>query len=388
MNGALRLGLAHARHNLGRVLLLSSLVFLSLTLPLGTNSVSSRFATEVRARAAGTPLTIGARGSRFDLVMACLYFRDARADDILLRDVRPLATEGAATVIPLRIGHSARGLPLVATVPDYHQFRAHTLRSGRLPQRVGEVVVGSAAARRLDVSVDNLLASDPRGMFDIARSTTLQLRVVGILARTHTPDDNVVFTDLRTAWVLEGYGHAHAASSAVPDSLKMEAGQSGPILSEALALDATVSPADAGRFHLHAAEDSLPLSGAIVAPESEKAMSLLKARINASGRMQAVVPLHVVEEMLTHVGRVQALVNAISFVLAIATIAALLVVAKLAATIRHRETLTLVRIGASKGFVVTVFLWEYVIVLLLGGAAALAVWAVVLTLGADLVKLL
>ena len=165
-------------------------------------------------------------------------------------------------------------------------------------------------------------------------------------------------------------------------------GQSGPVLSEALALDASVTPADAGRFHLHAAEDSLPLSGAIVAPESEKSLSLLKARINATSGMQAVVPLQVVEEMLTHVARVQSLVNAISVVLAVATVAALLVVAKLAATIRHRETLTLVRIGASKGFVVTVFLWEYAIVLVLGGAATLLAWAVVLVVGADLVKLL
>ena len=320
--------------------------------------------------------------------MACLYFRDARADDIALRDVRQFATEGTATVIPLRIGHSARGLPLVATVPDYHQFRTHTLRSGRLPQRVGEVVIGAGAAGRLNIAVNDLLGSDPRDMFDIARTATLQLRVVGILARTHTSDDDVLFTDLRTAWVLEGYGHAHAAASAVPGSLMVESGQSGPVLSEALALDATVAPADAGRFHLHAAEDSLPLSGAIVAPNSEKAMSLLKARINASSGMQAVVPLQVVEEMLTHVGRVQALVNAISVVLAIATIAALLVVAKLAATIRHRETLTLVRIGASKGFVATLFLWEYVIVLVLGGAATLFAWTVVLAVGADLVKLM
>jgi len=388
LNGALGLAIAHARHHRGRVVLLSSMVFLSMILPLGTNAISSRFATEVRSRASDTPLTIGARGSRFDLVMACLYFRNARADDIALRDVRPLASAGNATIIPLRIGHSARGVPIVATAPDYHQFRDHGLRSGHLPQRVGEVVVGAAAARRLGVSVDDLLGSDPSGMFDIARTATLQLRVVGVLTRTHTPDDDVLFTDLRTAWVLEGFGHAHAEAAVVPESLKVQSGASAPVLSEALALDASMAPKDAARFHLHASEDSLPLSGAILAPDSEKTTSLLKARINASGGMQAVVPLQVVEEMLTHVGRVQALVNAISMVLAASTLAALVIVARLAATIRQRETLTLVRIGASERFVASVFLWEYAIVLGLGGAATIVAWGVVVAVGADLVKLL
>lgn len=388
MKGSLLLAVAHARHHRGRVLLLSSLVFLSMVLPLGTNSVSARFATEVRARASDTPLVIGAKGSRFDLVMSCLYFRNSREEDIAMRDVRSLVAAGSATVIPLRLGHSARGNPIIATVPDYHQYRGHVLKRGHLPQRVGEVTLGDGAARRLGASLGDLVGSDPSGMFDIARTATLQLRVVGLLAATHTPDDNVLFTDLRTAWVLEGYGHAHAAASDVPDSLKVESGKAEPVLSEALALDATVAAADAGRFHLHAAEESLPLTGAILVPDGEKTMSLLKARINASGRMQAVVPMQVVEEMLTHVGRVQALVNGISVVLAGSTLAAMFIVAQLAATIRQRETLTLVRIGASKGFVLRLFLWEYAIVLGLGGAATLLTWAVLAAVGADLVKLL
>ena len=33
--------------------------------------------------------------------------------------------------------------------------------------------------------------------------------MVGILAPTSTPDDEAVFVDIKTAWVISGIGHGH-----------------------------------------------------------------------------------------------------------------------------------------------------------------------------------
>ena len=35
------------------------------------------------------------------------------------------------------------------------------------------------------------------------------MNVVGILHKSPSPDDQAVFVDLKTAWIIEGFGHGH-----------------------------------------------------------------------------------------------------------------------------------------------------------------------------------
>ena len=46
-------------------------------------------------------------------------------------------------------------------------------------------------------------------MYDLSAEYPLKMRVTGILAPTGTPDDLAVFTDVKTAWVIDGIGHGH-----------------------------------------------------------------------------------------------------------------------------------------------------------------------------------
>ncbi len=46
--------------------------------------------------------------------------------------------------------------------------------------------------------------SSPESVFDITGVYPLKMNVVGILQPTGTPDDDAVFVDVKTAWVIGG----------------------------------------------------------------------------------------------------------------------------------------------------------------------------------------
>ena len=65
MSGLARLAWRQARHASGRSTLLVAAVAVALFVPLASQVLTLRFDRALRARAASTPLVVGAAGSRF-----------------------------------------------------------------------------------------------------------------------------------------------------------------------------------------------------------------------------------------------------------------------------------------------------------------------------------
>ena len=68
----------------------------------------------------------------------------------------------------------------------------------------GECVLGSTAADVAGVGLDGHVYSAPETVFDLAGVYPLKMKVVGVLKPAGTPDDLVVFVDVKTAWIIEG----------------------------------------------------------------------------------------------------------------------------------------------------------------------------------------
>jgi putative ABC transport system permease protein len=122
-----------------------------------------------------------------------------------------LDPESGGFAIPLQIGDNYRGLPIVATTPEFftrfepvagHPWR---LREGRFFERPWEVVVGAVAARQAGLRVGSHIhlthGADERGH----EHHEFGYDVVGILEPTGSSHDRALFTDLISAWIL----HAH-----------------------------------------------------------------------------------------------------------------------------------------------------------------------------------
>ncbi len=388
MRGVLWLSWRHLLHHRVRSGITIACVAAAVFLPVTTQLLLLRYQTDLTARADATPLLAGARGSRFDLTLAALYFRPATLPTVPFAQVRAIGATGWAAPIPLHQRFTAQRHPIVATTPEYYEL--HRLRAvrGTLPLRLGEVVLGHDVAAALDLDVGATLFSDPTDLYDLSRPPALKMQVCGVLARTGSADDGAVFVDLKTAWILEGLAHGHEDARDADPSLVLAQTDEVVSLGPALRSYQEVTDDNAHTFHVHADDTQLPLTAIIALPFDEKAATLLKARFDGSGQWQMVTPRAVVDDLLAAVLRVKRVLDVLALLLGLST--ALLVGLQLLLSMRLRagEMRTLRRIGCSPGTVRRLHATE--LALLAIGALLVAAGLTVATLALvpDLVRAL
>jgi putative ABC transport system permease protein len=181
-----------------RSLTVVACIVLVAALPVALGRILEETEEQLMARAATTPLLLGAKGSSLDLVMSAVYFGGQTPDPISLAEVERIEETDLAYAIPVHTGFSARGAPSVGTTIDYLDFRELSIDAGRSFALLGESVLGAGVARRLGLAPGDSLVSSPESFFDLAGAYPLKTKVVGVLAPSGTPDDLAVFVDLKT----------------------------------------------------------------------------------------------------------------------------------------------------------------------------------------------
>ncbi|MEO0389262.1 MAG: ABC transporter permease [Pseudomonadota bacterium] len=273
MTDTLFLALAYIRHTAVRSAVLIVALALILFVPLATRLVLSAAETQLTARAEATPLMIGARGSALDLLMNGLYFTDARPERISMAAADAVWDSGLAIALPLHVQYRARGAPVVGTTLDYFAFRGLEVRDGRGLALLGEAVVGARAAARLGLRPGDTVVTDPETLFDLAGTYPLELSVVGVFAPTGSADDDAVFVDVQTAWVIEGIGHGHDDIVAADMVVREDA--AGRVASAALRQFTRITPETIDSFHFHGDPAGFPLSSVIAVPPDARSAAVL-----------------------------------------------------------------------------------------------------------------
>lgn len=378
MKGVWLLSWRHTLHHRGRTIILTLCIAVSLFLPAAANRLIGRYRSELVARADATPLVAGAKGNRFDLTLAALYFRQSELDTVPYSECVNVSHEGLGIGIPLNVRFTAREkYPIVATSPEYFELRGLRAASGRLPTTIGEVAVGHDVAEAEDLAVGSYLFSNQREQLELSIPSALKMRVCGVLSEADTPDNEAVFVDIKTAWILEGLAHGHDDDEKLDPSLTIGRSEQTVVYSGKLIEDNEVTTENIDSFHVHGDDSLLPLSGFLVVPRDAKSGTILKARLNASAAYQMVVPRAVIDDLMAFVFRIKSMFDTLSAVLAGCTVLLTGLVITLSLRLRAREMDTLNRIGCSRFTVVRLYAVELAIIVILSaliaGAGVLAV---------------
>ncbi len=366
MSGALLLAWRYLTHHAARSVVLACGIALVVFLPLFVQGLVADFRADLGARAASTQLVCGAKGSRYDLVLSTLYFRGRTPEAIDMAEVRALAADGLARPIPILARATAQGHPVVGTDHDYYDERGLVAARGALPALLGDAALGANVAAALGLGPGDHLLSDADNLYDLTGAYPLRLNVRGVLAETGTPDDDAVFCDLRTAWVLEGLGHGHADATEVGDDRVLRRDEDGVSLNASLHTYQEITPETAAGFHFHGEEDALPVTGVLVRPTDAKARAILKGRYRLSERAQLIDPTEVVDELLGFVVRIRRFFDANSALVGLATLLFLAVIVALSVEVRRGELETLRRIGCARGTVARMLAAEWAILIAAG----------------------
>lgn len=348
----------------GRAVTITLCLTLTICLPITARLLLGQFRSDIEARSARTPLVIGARGSRIDLAVNALYFDTAAPQPTTMAESDYIAASEFAVPIPIHIRFrtqsldGVKGVPIVGTSVEYFEFRNLALDAGSGIAMLGDCVLGYRVAAKMGLKPGDRILSAPRNAFNLAGDYPLKMNIVGVLKPSHSPDDNVVFVDLRTAWVIEGIGHGHQGLNheGVDNDLLLKSDDRSVTASAAVLPYTEITADNLSSFHFHGDESTFPITAVIAAPHDRKSRTLLLGRYATERKeiAQCVAPENVVDELMSIVFRVEKLIWVGSLLAGLVTVLLIGLIILLTARLRETEMNTMFKLGCSQSTVAQV----------------------------------
>ncbi len=389
MKHLLYLAWQYLRFNRGKTLVLVGSISLVIFLPAGLYVIIEQGSETLTARAEATPLLIGPQGSASDLTLSALYFRESTLKPIAFEQVKRVNESAFAFGIPLHLRYAVEDQPIIGTTLDYFDFRGLTVSQGRQIAMLGECVLGVNAARALGVAIGDHVISTPAGAFDVAGSYPLKMPVVGVLAPTGTADDEAVFVDLKTTWVISGLAHGHTdvtQPGAESGVLKRE--ESNVVANASVLSYTEITMENIDSFHFHGKPDTFPIDAVVVVPKDRKSGILMRGRYQEQDQaVQMLVPVKIIQELLDTVFVVRDYVVLAGAGVAIVAFGIMALVFALSIRLRRREIETIRKIGGARQRLLGVLSAEILIVVVAGVGLAAGLTAIVSRFGELLIRI-
>ena len=351
---------------------------LILFLPIGLQKLITESEEQMLMRADATPLIVGKKGSSTDLVINTLYFEQDDIEPIKLQKVDELNNMDLGYAIPIFSVYNARGFPIVGTDLDYFNFRELTLKNGRNLQFVGECVLGVEVAEKLDLTVGDELVSSPENFIDLAGVYPLKMKIVGVLNRMNTADDNAIFTDLKTNWIIMGLGHGHQDLQDIYDpSLVLKRDSTQVTASSKVFMYNEINVDNLESFHFHGDLMEYPITSILFVPDDIKSSTILRGRFEANEIAdQITVPSTVVRNLLQTIFRIKRIFNMVFTLVGLTTLIIIGLIVILTLRLRKDELNTMFTIGSSINKTIEIICFELLIMIFFSVVISLILYGI------------
>ena len=161
---------------------------------------------KLEANAGKVDMVIGAKGSPLQLILSGIYHVDFPTGNINLNEVKPLLKHPyVKESVPIAMGDSYNGVRIVGTNQDFFSFYDLKMAKGISWKREFEAVAGANAARVLNIKQGNTFHSS-HGLTPGGDVHNNEFTLTGILEKSGTVTDDLIFTGLETIWHM----HEHA----------------------------------------------------------------------------------------------------------------------------------------------------------------------------------
>lgn len=204
MKALLELAARSAWNRRGTLALTLCSIALSTFVLLGVERLRTDLRESFTSAISGTDLIVGAPTGSVQLLLYSVFHVGAPTSGIDWRSVEALKSlPSVAWVVPISLGDSHRGFPVVGTSPEYFErYRYGSRQPLRLAQGgvfedLFDAVIGAEVAERLGYRLgQSLTLAHGSGPLTVAEHADRPFRVAGVLARTGTPVDRSVLVSL------------------------------------------------------------------------------------------------------------------------------------------------------------------------------------------------
>jgi putative ABC transport system permease protein len=179
-------------------------IALSVMLLVGVERIRSETRASFASTISGTDLIVGARTGQVQLLLYSVFHIGNATNNISWRSYQDVAAHPqVAWTIPLSLGDSHRGYPVLGTTPAYFEHyryardRGLAFSAGGPFRDLYDAVLGAEVADALGYGIgDAIVVAHGASDVGFARHEDKPFRVAGILERTGTPVDQSVHVSL------------------------------------------------------------------------------------------------------------------------------------------------------------------------------------------------
>ena len=344
-----------ARSRRYALLLTLGSIILSVALLLAVERLRHGARDSFTAALSGTDLIVGPRSHPVQLLLYSVFHIGETDAGMTWDSVERIGAHPAvAWTIPLTLGDTHRGFPVVATTTAYFDHYRHgraqalAFSSGSRFNGLFDVVIGAEVARRLGYRLgDELTLSHGAGHAGHADHEDKPFTVVGILAATGTPVDRTLHIGLPAmeAIHLDWHGGAH-----VPG--------------------VSIGRAELRKFDLHPKQVTAVLVGL-----KQRAAVLRMQRMfgaDAKEALSAVIPGVALQQLWDITGAAERVLRAVSFLVLVVALTGLAAAVLAGLGERRRELAILRAVGARPRQISLLLVCEGLGLTIAGAAAGFA----------------
>jgi putative ABC transport system permease protein len=369
MKTLLKLAVASAWNRRGTLVFTVLAIALAVTLMLGIERLRADARSSFLHAVSGVDLVVGARTGPVQLMLYSVFHMGGATHNIGWKSAQQVMRDPAvAWVVPLAMGDSLKGFPVLGTTPDYFRYfrygAGNELRfaegrpfSGEM-EGLYEAVLGAEVAARLGLKTgDAIVLAHGSGENVLNEHADKPFRIVGTLAATGTPVDRSVHVSLAAieAIHLDWQGGVPTPGFAIPADM-------------------------ARKFDL----TPKTVTALLVGLKSRAAVFQAQRRINAyrDEALMAVLPGVALDELWQIIGLAAQALTAVSFLAAATGLTGLMAVVLASLNERRRELAILRANGASPRDIFLLLAAEGVLLTTLGLLAGFALLTLISTLAA------
>lgn len=174
-------------------------IFISTVIVLFSYNVASQINDGMINTATYYDVVVGPNGSSTDLILSAMFFTGTLSDTVSEDVYNEISEQRDVTkIVPIATGDNYKGNKIIGTSQSLLEDKK--LKDGELFEKDFELVIGSNVAQKFNLKVgDKVIAA--HGVSEDSHSHENSPYVVkGILEKTYTVYDDVLFTDAKSVW--------------------------------------------------------------------------------------------------------------------------------------------------------------------------------------------
>ncbi len=200
---------------------------------------SNQLKEKISDNTKGIDLVVGAKGSPLQLILCNIFHIDFPTGNINLMEADKLAKHRLVkSAIPLALGDSYKNFRIIGTNKQYVDLYKAELATGDWWHADMEVVVGATVSEFLKLKTGDIFESSHGLTKEGSSHEAYPFIVKGILKRSHTVIDNLIFTNISSIWSVhsEHSKEEHAEDSIANPSVLVSSAQANDSTKEITSL--------------------------------------------------------------------------------------------------------------------------------------------------------